>query len=331
MTRWKSMLPARIEASLGVALTVLATLSTSACANAVPQRAATYAAAEDLSSAQLVPLAEIPHRLCVRRAQYTYLGELLRTMPREPVTDEPWGGWFAAANASLDLAAGGRPVTWKRDCDDAARAGTAIRGVLHALRAHSRALASLAGDKTFDWSGFQAGAGGAGSIAATLGASDGVTSAIAQAGNALASMSSNFVEWYRRRKLDEAVVASDPCMQRVFTHLRTLIGILRQDLELARTDRQADVDMLHKLRAQTPQSPAQILGGAFELAADVGAEFDREEIALDRYDALVQRLQGSHQALAQLVRRQLGSKDVDKVLADLTSAADDLVDQEWNR
>jgi hypothetical protein len=299
----------------------------SGCSPNILSSATKYASAEQAASAALVPLANLPYRLCLRTAQYTYLWDLVKPGPTTPV--DPWLDWYRKTGAAEDMAAAGRMVTWERDCQDAEDAGQQIRRVLRALRSHAVALGSLATSKSFDTSGLKAIASGGASISTTAGAPASVSATVTDAGSAVASFTSKFVEWYQQGKLDEAVEASDDCMKRVGADLRTMVDAVSGELDVLRRQRRAVAGMLSK-RAPAA-ADGHVVGDTFELAQDVEREFKRVEDSLPRYGAAIQRLSDAHHLLAQQARSQVAEKDVDTALATLNAAIEDLLDEEWSR
>lgn len=310
---------------------VLALVGTVGCARNASAPAARYAVAEEAVASALVPLAELPHRLCIRTAQYTYLWQVVQPNAPELAPSQPWSDWYTQTGAAEDIANAGRLVTWKRDCADAEQAGQTIRKVLRALRIHAHALAALAASKKFNTTGLDNIASGAASVATTAGAPAGVGSSVTDAGAAVASFTAKFVQWYRQGKLDEAVEASDACMARVATDLKSMLDAVSGELEVTRRQRRAVVGMLRDTKWQPASSAGHLLVGSFELALDVDTEFEREAGSLARYADAVQRLADAHHLVAQRARSQAASKDVDAALDRLDATIDDMVDEQWDR
>jgi hypothetical protein len=311
-----------------LAFAIAALAGATGCAS-ISGPTARYARAEDQAAVGMVPLAELPHRLCVRRAQYAFLAELVKAAAPTSATGDPWPSWYAEAPSHKEL---GRPVTWKRDCIAEGDTAVEVRAVLRGLREHARALASLAsGSTAFDASGIESAASGAGDIATKLGAGAGTGASMTQAGAAFASFSGLFVKLYRKGKLDDAVAASDACIRTVMDDLHAMIKVLSDELGLAEVDRDLVIGVLHRDRARVPSSPGFVMASAFEVTADVGAEYARIRQSLVRYDAAITELQTAHHALAQLAVHQVSSNDVGCILDQLNHVVDSMIDEEWNR
>lgn len=287
----------------------------------VPERAARFAVSEQALTDGVVPLAELPHRLCVRNAQYAYLSSLVE--PLAPETRPLWPDWYATTGA-------GEGMTWQRQCDLADELGKELRVVLRALRLHAHALGGLATGRTVDTSGLEKLAAGAGTAVSLAGYTSSAKT-VTDAGTGVASAAAKFIEWYRQGKLKEAISASDACIERVTGDLREVVDDTRLEIETVKRKRAVVLGMLRGHRWQSADSPAHILGQGFELDMNFDTELVREQASLDRYGATLERLAQAHHALAELARGNVSTKSADDALDALDAAIDDLLDQEWNR
>ena len=295
------------------------TVALVACSK-VPERAARYAVSEQAFAGAAVPLAELPHRLCVRNAQYAYLSTLVE--PLAPAALPPWSEWYAKTDAG--------DGTWKAQCDGAEALGQALRGVLRALRLHAHALGALAASRSFDTSGLQKLAAGAGTVTAMGGFKD-AAAKITDAGNGLSSAAGVFLQWYRAGKLENAIAASDDGIARVAKDLREVVGVARMEIETVQRKRRLVVGMMRAHEWKPADAPGHVIGQGFELATDFDTELAREQTSLDRATAAIDALASGHHMLASLARGTTTPADVDATLDALDGAVDDLLDEEWNR
>ncbi len=287
--------------------------------------AARYAQVEESTATALIPFGRLPYRFCRKKAAYRYFGEILDTQPRNAATGQPWPVWYASAPART---APSGSVTWLSECREATEAGAAVLTVLRALRAHARAVAALAEGKDFDASGLESVGTAVGSTGTALGASGDFSSTAAGLGSALSSVTTTFVKLYREHKLREAFATTDAGMQATFGQLRTLGGILDQNLRLAEHLRGELVRRLANDRADTAFAQVEALGDAYELAGDDDTELQDLRQSLTRYRAAIDDLAAAHRKLAELAGSHASGPEVEKALSALETTTDQLFEME---
>lgn len=291
-----------------------------------PALTARYAHAEEEAATEVIPLGDLAFRLCRKEAEYRFLGQLLGSQAKEAVTGETWSSWYGQATARPGP--DGRAVTWQAQCREWANAGDVVALVLRALRAHGRALAALAEAKDFDAGGLATAGDAIGTAGGKLGASSVFSSDASKAGNAFSSATAAFVNFYRERKLKDAVANSDPCMQGTFDHLRGIGKTLADTLQHTEEGHAEVVLYLRKYHGDPSFAKVIALGDAFDLVGNDDVELQRIRRVLTTYRVAIDQLAISHHGLAALADAHASDAAVERALSDLESTTESLLELE---
>ncbi|HZU82681.1 MAG TPA: hypothetical protein VE987_07185 [Polyangiaceae bacterium] len=305
-------------------------LSGSCSQSQYPKLAGRYAADEVAAAVELAPMGGIAYRLCRKQAAYAFLVKAQQSDVEPP----PWPRWYGEEPGPDTPAASLRPVTWSQTCDESARAAQVVHTVCRGLRAHGKALASLASGpgQPLDTSAIENTTNLVLFQVAGMSTTSGVGKAAAQVGSNFANASKVFLDAYRTRKLEEVVRDSKTCIDSTFDDLLAL----QKNMVLVLADVRHRRTFVVRGMASAPLPPrgdrGLLLGEAMDAVGETDRTLQATDDALTTYKIAITRLKAAYASLAKLAAadpRDPGSaKDVAGGLDDLESSLQDVTELE---
>jgi hypothetical protein len=294
------------------------------CASAYPKLAGRYATDEITAAGELAPMGGIAYRLCRQQAAYAFLVRAQNADVQPPA----WPRFYGEEAGPDTPAASLRPISWSQTCDESAKAAQVVHTVCRGLRAHGRALASLANGQPLDTSAIESATNLVVKQMAGMTTNSGVGKVAQQAGSAFASTAQTFLDAYRRRKLEQVV--TETCMDSTFEDLLSLHDAMLNAL----------IDVEHRRAfvvrsmARAPLPPrgdrALSLGEAMDAVGETDHALRTTHDALSAYKIAITRLMTAYRSLAKLADAKDPGKpeDVTGALDDLESSLQDLTELE---